>query len=81
MLQSDTYNIHGLVVARTCSRQVFPIITEARDGFGVLHSRTEILWRKTTLLTSYAREHSSLYQQCLGSVPLGSYRTNQCWWS
>ena len=58
-----------------------PPTAEVLDLCGLSPISTYIAARKTTLLTSYAREHSSLYQQCLGSVPLGSYRTNQCWWS
>jgi hypothetical protein len=58
----------------------YPPTAQVLNLCGLSDISTYITQRKTTLLHSYAQEHSLLYHECLGSVP-GSRKRRRCWWS
>jgi hypothetical protein len=59
---------------------VHPPTAQVLDLCGLSPISTYIAARKDTLLNSYAREHSPLYLECLGSRPSACSRNHQYWW-
>ena len=57
-----------------------PPTDQVLDICGLSPISTYIAQRKTTLLQSYACDHSPLYQACVDTAPSGSYKTRQYWW-
>jgi hypothetical protein len=58
----------------------YPPTAQVLNLCGLSDISTYITQRKTTLLNSYAQEHSLLYHECLGDVP-GSRKRRRSWWS
>jgi len=58
-----------------------PHTNEVLDCCGLSSIATYIAKRKTRLLDRYAEPHSTLYQQCIMSTPVGSGARHQMWWN